>query len=533
VNQRQADESGYPIAGAVAAAQWPAPAVPVPRSAAEQRGWYWYEWANSAFVTTVIAVFGGRYLTGLANAAADASGFVHPFGIPVRAGSLFPYLISLAAGFQVLLMPIIGAIADRTGKRRRLLAATAFVGAAATVGFGLVSRSAYMLGGFFFLVASVAYACSIVVYNAFLPDIASPEERNRVSTRGWGFGYLGGGLLLVANLVLYRFAEAGRLPFTADTAAHVSIVSAGLWWATFTVIPLTALRDRPPPGAVGRDGQPHPASSGARAESRTKARPADQTLTTGEALTADHALTAGQTLTADHALTSARTLTGIHTLTPGQTLTAGFRRFAATFRMLRRAPMTLLFLAAFLLYNAGIQTVINQAALFADEELRLLDSTIIVAVLLVQFVAMAGAWLLGLLAVVFGAKQVVLASLVIWIGVLAYAFFLPAAEPGQFFALAALIGLVLGGSQALSRSLFSHLPPDGREAEYFSLYEITGRGTSWLGSALFGLAYQFTGSYRVSIISLVAFTVLGFVLLARTDIQAAAAEAGNEAPVRV
>ncbi|HKE98400.1 MAG TPA: MFS transporter [Actinomycetes bacterium] len=435
---------------------------------AEQRGWYWYDWANSAFVTTVVTVFGGRYLTKLAKAAADSNGYVHPIGVHVRAGSLYPYLISLSALFQVLLMPIVGAVADRTGRRRRLLALTAFLGAASTVAFGMVSGSAYALGGLFFLVASVAFACSIVVYNAFLPDIAGPGERDRVSSRGWGFGYLGGGLLLFANLVLYQSAEAGSLPFTPGAAAQISIVSAGLWWALFTLVPLAVLRDRP-----------------------ATAPPA------------------------------------------GPTLTAGFRQLRTTLAQLRLAPMTLLFLAAYLLYNEGVQTVINQASVFAGEELRLLDTTIITAVLLVQFVAMAGAWLLGLLAGRFGAKRVVLASLVVWTAALTYAWFVPSGAPGQFYLLAALVGLVLGGTQALSRSLFSHMTRDGRQAEYFSFYEIADQGTSWLGSALFGLAFQFTGSYRFAIVSLLVFFVAGFVLLARTDVRRAAAEAGNAAPARL
>jgi UMF1 family MFS transporter len=435
---------------------------------AEQRGWYWYDWANSAFFTTVITVFGGRYLTALARAAADAGGFVHPLGVPVRAGSLYPYAISVSAAFQVVLMPIVGAIADRTGRRRAMLAWLTFAGAAATVGFGLVSGDDYVLGGLLFLAASTVYACAIVVYNSFLPEIAAPDERDKVSSRGWAFGYLGGGILLAANLVLFQLAEGGRLPFGAGTAAQVSIASAGIWWALFTLIPLRALHDRLPAAAPA-----------------------------------------------------------------GSALTAGFRQLRATFARLRLAPVTLLFLAAYLLYNDGIQTVIAQSSVFADEELKLPASVAIVAVLLVQFIAMVGAWLLGVLAERFGAKLVVLASLVVWTGVLAYAFVMPAGQPAQFYLLASLIGLVLGGSQALSRSLFSHMTPKGREAEYFSLYEISDKGTSWLGSLLFGLALQFTGSYRASIISLLIFFVLGFVLLSRTDVRAAAAEAGNPVPARL
>jgi UMF1 family MFS transporter len=128
---------------------------------------------------------------------------------------------------------------------------------------------------------------------------------------------------------------------------------------------------------------------------------------------------------------------------------------------------------------------------------------------------------------------VILASLLIWISVLAYAYVVPAGRPTPFLVLAVLIGFVLGGTQALSRSLYSHMVPRGREAEYFSIYEIADRGTSWLGTLLFGLALQFSDSYRLAIISLLVFFVLGFVLLARTPVRTAIAEAGNPAPTRL
>jgi UMF1 family MFS transporter len=140
---------------------------------------------------------------------------------------------------------------------------------------------------------------------------------------------------------------------------------------------------------------------------------------------------------------------------------------------------------------------------------------------------------MGRLAERHGAKRVILASLLIWISVLAYAYVVPAGRPTPFLVLAVLIGFVLGGTQALSRSLYSHMIPRGREAEYFSIYEIADRGTSWLGTLLFGLALQFSDSYRLAIISLLVFFVLGFVLLARTPVRTAIAEAGNPAPTRL
>ena len=435
----------------------------------EQRGWYVYDWANSAFQTTVVTVFLGPYLTGAAEAAAGADGFVRPLGIPVRAAALYPYLVSVSALLQVVAMPIVGAIADRTGRRRLLLAGFAYLGAAATMALWFVRGDAYLLGGLLFLVASVAFSCAVVVYNAWLPDIATVEERDAVSSKGWALGYLGGGLLLAANLVLFQQAEAGALPLSGPEAVRVAMASAGVWWALFTLVPLTSLR-RPVAPVVDL---------------------------------------------------------------PGPTMSAGFRQLGRTLRRLRAAPATLVFLAAFLLYNDGIQTVISQSAVFADQELGLGQSVIIAAVLLVQFVAVVGALGLGWLAGRFGAKRTVLGSLLVWIGVLAFAYVMPAGEAGPFFVLAAGIGLVLGGTQALSRSLFSHMVPARAEAEYFSAYEISDRGTSWLGALLFGLALQFTGSYRVAILSLLVFFIAGFALLLKADIRRAAAEAGNRAPERV
>jgi UMF1 family MFS transporter len=434
----------------------------------EQRGWYFYDWANSAFSTTVATVFLGPYLLDVTKNAADAGGYVHPLGIPVLAGSFFPYVLALSVVLQVFLLPVTGAIADRVKRKRRLLALFAYIGAIATMGMYLVQGSAYLFGGLLFVIANLSFGTSVVVYNAFLPEIAEPDERDRVSSLGWALGYLGGGLLLVANLALFTAHESFGL--SAGHAVRISLLSAGVWWALFTLIPLNTLRDR---GA---------------------ARPGEQ----GAAV-----------------------------------VTAGFRQLLSTLRAARAYPRTLLFLTAYLLYNDGIQTVITLTAIYGKEELGFGTGTIISVTLMVQFVAFLGALLLGAFARFFGAKRVVLASLILWTGAVAGAYFLQADAVAQFYLLAAFIGIVLGGSQALSRSLFSHMIPGGQEAEYFSLYEISERGTSWLGPLLFGLTLQSTGSYRSALASLIIFFVLGFVLLTMVDVRRAIVEAGNLPPERV
>jgi UMF1 family MFS transporter len=431
----------------------------------EQRGWYFYDWACSVYSTSVLTVFLGPYLTSVAESAADADGFVHPLGIPVRAGSFFAYSVSLSVILAVLAMPLVGAAADRTGRKKPLLGAAAYVGAAATAGMFFLDGERYLLGGVLLIVANAAQSVAMMLYNSYLPQIAGPEERDAVSSRGWAFGYAAGALVLVANLILYTGHESFGL--SEGEAVRICLASAGLWWGAFTLVPLRRLRDRRTPAREGTPGLP------------------------------------------------------------------GFKQLAATLRDMRRHPLTLSFLLAYLVYNDGIQTVISQASIYGSKELGLGQSTLIVAVLLVQVLAVAGALALGRLARTYGAKRTILGSLVAWTVTLAAGYFLPAGEPAWFFVLAAGIGLVLGGSQALSRSLFSHLVPPGKEAEYFSAYEISDRGMSWLGPLLFGLTYQLTGSYRDAIISLVVFFVIGFALLARVPVRRAIGDAGNPVPERI
>lgn len=433
----------------------------------EQRGWYFYDWACSVYSTSVLTVFLGPYLTTVAKEAADAEGFVHPLGIPVRAGSFFAYSVSLSVIVAVLVMPLVGAAADRTGRKKPLLAATAYLGATATMAMFFLDGDRYLLGGVLLVVANAAQSVAMMLYNSYLPQIAPPEERDAVSSRGWAFGYAAGSLMLVVNLVLYLAHDSFGV--SESMAVRICLASAGLWWGAFALIPLRRLRDR------------RPANDKAGKE-------------------------------------------------PG---TMGFRQLAATVRDMRRHPLTLAFLLAYLIYNDGIQTVISQASIYGSEELGLGQSTLIGAVLLVQVLAVAGALTMGRLARTYGAKRTILGSLVAWTATLTAGYFLPAGAPVWFFVLAAGIGLVLGGSQALSRSLFSHLVPPGKEAEYFSAYEMSDRGMSWLGPLLFGLTYQLTGSYRDAIISLVAFFVLGFALLARVPVRRAISDAGNPVPTTI
>jgi len=443
----------------------------------EWRSWYFYDWANSAFVTTVGTVLLGPYLTSVAERA--ACGFVatpdNPcdatlpvLGIPVAAGSLSSYTVTFGTLLSAVLLPVVGAIADRTSRKRHMLLGFAWTGASAAMLLFFTGGDAWQPIVLLMLVAGICLGSSVVVYDSILNDISAEDDRDTVSSRGWALGYLGGGLLLAANLVLLNFAESFGL--STEQAAQISFASAGVWWAAWTLVPFLGLHDRPPVN-VER--------------------------------------------------------------VPGGLLSASFTQLVDTLKDLRHYPQTLLFLVAYLFYNDGIQTVIASAAVFGSRELGLGNSALVLAILVVQFVAFFGALLLGRLSRRIGAKRTILGSLVVWAAVSLSAYALPAGQLLPFLGLSVAIGFVLGGSQALSRSLYSTLVPRGREAEYFGLYQAAERGTSWFGTLTFGLVFQFTGSYRFSVVALLVFFVVGFILLSRLDVRRGIVEAGNRVPAVV
>jgi UMF1 family MFS transporter len=455
----------------------PAPdpdAVPPAERRREQRAWYFYDVANSAYVTTTATVLLAPFLTAVAERAAcagatrDCGRDLSVLGVPVSPGSLVFYAATFSTILSALLLPLVGAAVDRSGRQRAVLAGTAWAGSAAAGAMWFVAGTRWQLGVALFVVANLCLAASLVVYDAVLCRIATPDERDRVSSRGWALGYLAGFVLLAVDLALVSAHDA--LGLTESEAVRWSLLSAGLWWAGFTLVPFLGLRD-----------QPRPEPAGERASLVREA----------------------------------------------------FGQLATTLRHLRGYPHTLRFLLAYLFFNDGIQTVIAVSSVYGARQLGFGTNQLIVTILLVQLVAFLGALLFGRLAGRYGARDVVLASLLLWTAVVAIGFFLPAGRFGLWLALAVLIGLVLGGSQALSRSLYSQLVPRAREAEYFSLYQACERGTSWFGTLLFGLVQQVAGSYRPAILALVVFFVLGGLLLRRVDVRQGIRDAGNRPPAVV
>ena len=435
---------------------------PIGYSIREQRSWYFYDWANSAFASTVVTLFLGPYLTVLAEAAAGPNGRITPLGISIDPRSYWSYLISLSVLTQVICLPVLGAVADYSGRKKQLLGFFAYVGAGATVAMYFLSGTSYLLGGALFLIANLAFGASMVLYNAFLPEIAPEDKRDDVSSKGWGIGYLGGGLLLALNLVLY--ANAKKLGMEEALAVRISLCSAGVWWALFSIIPLLGLRNRKP----------------------TRHVPSGEHIAI-----------------------------------------IGFRQLGHTCKDMRHYPHTLIFLLAYLIYNDAIQAVLTLSGQFGSDYLKIPMGQLTLAILMVQFVAFFGALLFNLLARKMTAKGAVMLSLVLWTVLM---FVMYAVKTTMaFFIAAAIVAVIMGGSQALSRSLFSVMIPPGKEAEYFSVYEVSDKGTSWLAPLLFGLTLDLTGSYQYAILSLIVFFIGGLIVLARVNVTRAMKEAGREA----
>lgn len=404
-------------------------------------GWYLYDFANSGFSTSVITVFFGPYITLLALNALKGSGQVSVLGLHIHPGAIYSLCVSASVLLQVAVMPLLGSFIDSTHKKRAALLTTAVIGSGATIGMyalDLHQPHPILVGALLFIVANLAFGSSIVASNSFLNDLATTQERDAVSSRGWALGYLGGGLLLIIHLYMYS-----QWP----DSINVILASTGVWWLVFSVVSVSLLRDPAPPERQQR--------------------------------------------------------------------TNIFKQAWTSLKGLREHPRAFQFLVAFLLYNETVQTAISMASIYGKMEMHVGEEVLILGILLVQFVALIGALLFNRLASAIGTLSAILVSIVGWAIALGAALILPASS-ASFYALACIIAIVLGGIQALSRSYFSTLIPEGTEAEYFALYEISDKGTSWIGPLLFGLVVSLTNSYRYALVSLSLFLVAGAFLLLKT-----------------
>lgn len=435
-----------------------------------------YDWANSAFYTTVISVMLGPYLISLAEQAVGKEGLILDLYLfQVTSGGYFAFCIAISVVSMVVFLPLLGAVADYTHLKKTLMAIFCYLGVVASALLFFLTGDSYILGGVLLVISNIGFAAANVFYNAFLIDITTEDRRDRVSSWGYGAGYIGGVVMLIINLGLVTSAESFGI--TTSLAVRISFLAAAIWWGAFALITFVVLRSR----------------------AATKTVPEDKTL-----------------------------------------LTVGFIELWKTLKELRKLRYTALFLIAYLFYNDGIQTVILQASVFLSQELftqqeRDLNadqSFLIVIFLVAQVSAFIGAVVFERIARVIGTKPTILLSLAVWCAIVIYAYAFLTTRNQAFF-MAGAIGSVLGAAQALSRSLYSQMIPVGRESAFFGLYEISEKGTSWMGQLLFTIIIGATGSFRQAILGLIIFFVVGSVILLFTDTTRAIHEAGNRTPDEV
>jgi UMF1 family MFS transporter len=424
-------------------------------------GWMMYDWANSAFFTTVVGVLIGPYLLGLAQNAVGEDGVILNLGVfNVTPKGLPAFCTAISVISMVVVLPVLGSIADYTHLKKVLMAIFCYAGVVAGSLLFFVTES-YIACSLLFIFSTMFFAASNVFYNAFLIDITTEDKRDKVSSYGYGLGYLSGFLMLVLNLIF--ISSADKLGISTGTAVRISFLAASLWWGLFAIVTFYTIKTR----------------------AAEKSVPKDKNL-----------------------------------------VTAGFGELWQTLKELRRLRYTMLFLIAYLFYNDGIQTVILQSSvfisyeLFTSKNLPVDNSFLIIIFCIAQISAFAGAMGFERIARFWGAKRTIIFSLMIWCAIVIYAYTFFESKV-QAYVMGAFIGMVLGSAQALSRSLYSQM---------IGLYEISEKGTSWMGQLLFAIIVGATGSFRQAILALIVFFVIGTVILLFTDTTRAIHEAGNLTP---
>jgi UMF1 family MFS transporter len=412
------------------------------------RAWAMYDWANSAYATTTAAALLPAYFV---QAIVPPEG-VRFLGLSWSGEALWGMATGIASAASFLLAPLLGAVADLSGRKKAFLLGFAFAGSlfASLLFFARPGRVALTL--LLYILAHLCFISANVFYDAFLPHLTR-RHPDRVSARGYAMGYLGGGVQFGLSLLLV--SQPAWFGLDTEEAIRLALLMAGLWWATFSLWPLLDLPEPSQPSGGMPDSGP---------DWRAYLR-------------------------------------------------LGWRQLWQTVRQLPRRPSVLLFLLAFMFYDDAIQTTISMASAYGAGELRLSASAIMLTFLLVQFVAYFGSRAFGLLGERWGTQTALSLSLLLWAGIIGTAYFLPAGNPRGFLLLGLAVGLVLGGSQALSRSLYSQLIPKEASAQFFGFYTVFSRFSAIWGPLWFAAVRTWTGSSRLAIVSLLLFLLLGFVFL--------------------
>ena len=405
------------------------------------RAWAMYDWANSAFQTTIIAAIFPIYYEKVA-----AAGLPGPV-----ATSRFAWATTWSILIVAVIAPLLGAVADYRPLKKRMIAVFLAIGATATAAMFFITRGDWLFALVLFVIGNVGVAGSIVFYESLLPHLVGEDELDIVSSAGYAVGYVGGGLLLAVNIVMMSRPGWFLLP-DRGVAVRASLASVAAWWVLFS-IPLFR-RIQEPPASVR--------------ESDT-----------------------------------------------GGVVAVAFRRLIHTFGELRRYRQAFMLLLAFLIYNDGIQTIIRMATTYGAE-IGLDDNAMIVALLVTQFIGIPFAFLFGLFARRIGAKRAVFAGLGVYALITLLGYFMRTSW--EFFALAVLVGMVQGGTQALSRSLFASMIPRQKSSEFFAFFGVFERYAGILGPAIFAWVVERSGTSRNAILSVLVFFVVGAALLAFVDV---------------
>jgi UMF1 family MFS transporter len=407
-------------------------------------GWCMYDWANSAFATIILSAVLPVYFVALV--PDDGALISFPgFSRTIPASALWGYSVSFSMLIVAVTSPYLGTIADRMNNHRKFLFSYCVIGSLCTSLLFFATPGKYLLATLLFMIANIGFAGGNVFYNAFLPKLAQSHELDRLSSRGFAYGYIGGGIALL--LVFAMIQGYSFLGFSDKGAAsRTGFFFTGLWWLIFAFPAYRYVRV--PASPIMPD-----------------------------------------------------------------VFHKGIRGYFRVFAEIKKYPSLLLFLVAFLLYNDGIQTIIIVAAIFARDEMSLSQGTILSCFLMIQFVAVPGTLLFGRLAEKAGAKRALYLALSLFIMVTGYAYFMNKAW--EFWLLGFIIAIILGGSQAVSRSFFSSLIPPGKHAEFFGFYAISAKFASVLGPFMFALIIDLTGSARLSILALTFFFITGMLLLSR------------------
>ena len=407
------------------------------------RAWAMYDWANSAVQTTIIATIFPIYYQKVAAAGQTDA----------EAMGRFAWATTLAILIVAIVAPVLGAIADITAIKKKLLGAFLAGGAAACAAMFWIGPGEWKLALTLFVIVNVGVAGSIVFYESLLPHLVAQEELDRVSSAGYAIGYLGGGTLLAVNLLMIQKPELFGLP-DSGVATRVALASVAVWWVVFS-IPLFR-RVPEPPGRLERDERPG-----------------------------------------------------------ANVLVTGVKRLVETFLELRRYRDAFVMLTAFLLYNDGIQTMIRMATLYGTA-INLPESAMISALLLTQFIGVPCAFAFGAVAQRVGAKAAVFAGLAVYLVITILGYFMATAT--HFYALAILVGMVQGGTQALSRSLFASMIPRHKSSEFFAFFSVFERYAGVLGPAIFAFVVARSGSGRAAILAVAAFFIIGAAILVFVDV---------------